>query len=277
MLYEVLYQDVFKYPKELIDGTVKEMLYEKKYALARMARKRHAQRQAREGKPTDEIPDEIAILPPISYKDAKALDMGLYRNVTMDIWLQQNKERFTAMKVAELQPGDRCIVTKNKRRKALGTFKAKVGADRFEVELSNGHIVFVRVEELELLSKRKERHANYAPMPFNHLTIQTETLPSPTSSIGSEPISYGSSVSSPTFSSSSSIGGQWPQPYWYNYCGHGFNPYPAFNPSSWYASAASVQQPLTTTPNFQPPVFYQPMSSNYFFPPYFILPQTNFH
>lgn len=165
MIHEILYVHVFKYPQEVIRQTVVEMLQEKKYARLRVERKRYARHRALYGMPVDDLPEKLSVLPPISYKDAKALDLALFRNITMDIWLQKNRDRFIAMKLAELQPGDRCVLTFSGRqggRKALCTIIQKDDDHRFQVELSDGQQVTVPVRELELLSKRKERHATYS-------------------------------------------------------------------------------------------------------------------
>ena len=148
------------------------MLYDKKYSKLRMERKRFARERSAGravGDTCGDLPDELAALPPISYKTAKAMDVSVYRNVAMDCWLQKNKERFVAMKVAELEPSSKCLVTFKPRgvrgqvgRKVVGTIVSKNEDNLFQVELlPSGRVVFVGLDQLELLSKRKERQASY--------------------------------------------------------------------------------------------------------------------
>lgn len=42
------------------------------------------------------FPDELISLPPVPYRVAKALDPAFYRNVEMDLWLQEHEIRGTS-------------------------------------------------------------------------------------------------------------------------------------------------------------------------------------
>lgn len=272
-VYDSLYTNVFKYSSKEVERTVVDMLREKKYAKLRVDRKRHARDCARKGLPFDDLPDELAVLPPISYKDAKSLDLSLYRNVTMDVWLQSNKERFVALKIAELQPGDKCIVTigasrGQNGRKSLGTILSKSEDNTFQVERSDGLISFVTIGDLELVSKRKERQATFTSSTYGNSHRSTSASiggRSPDPSLVSEPLTTFSEVSSPTFSympptPSVSSHGHWtyPNELFSYYPTNWLQPPPFYSPPA-HSPPVQHQQPFN-----QHKFYYQPFNC---FPP----------
>lgn len=71
-----------------IQISLDEMLREKRFARLKLQRKQLCHQTENE---SVSLPLELMSLPPIPYRIAKALDPSSYRNVEMDLWLQQEK------------------------------------------------------------------------------------------------------------------------------------------------------------------------------------------
>lgn len=70
-----------------------QMLRDKKFVRLKQRRKQLCYRSSSK---TVHMPDELMSLPPVPYRVAKALDPAFYRNVEMDLWLQENEGRGTS-------------------------------------------------------------------------------------------------------------------------------------------------------------------------------------
>lgn len=138
MTYEVLYVKVFEGSEEMVSETVDQMLRDKHFARLKMERKKFGKQGYLD------LPKEISGLPPIPYRVAKALDIGLYRNVPLDNWIRDNKKILMMRKFEQLKESDAVLVKLktggpsasggvDQERKFIAFIKSKEGNFKFKV------------------------------------------------------------------------------------------------------------------------------------------------
>lgn len=86
LVYEALYAGVFGMNASAIQKSLDDMLRQKTYLNLKRQRKNLAY-VTEDGS----LPPGLEKLPPIPYRVAKALDSQFYRNVEMDLWLQDQR------------------------------------------------------------------------------------------------------------------------------------------------------------------------------------------
>ncbi|XP_072040027.1 uncharacterized protein [Amphiura filiformis] len=112
VIYEILYKDVFKLPREADEAVEVLRSSTKKPRRDSFG----SQDGNRENDPELEILDNVRAhrRPPLPYKVAKALDPEIYRNVEFDAWNEMKKEQqhkdYLIATGLQYAPGDKCQV-----------------------------------------------------------------------------------------------------------------------------------------------------------------------
>ena len=93
-----------------VQSSLDEMLRDKRFVRLKQQRKQLCFQSDSQPVP---LPQELMSLPPVPYRIAKALDPAFYRNVEMDLWLQEEKRNTPAgeSEVTMLPISTRCLLT----------------------------------------------------------------------------------------------------------------------------------------------------------------------